>query len=471
MAYPELMTWSKTDRRWHKGYLGRRYAVSPKQLGCPATKEASRAAANEWWEKKRKAIDEALGKAKQHPAHIVQSYQHAIENHRLFAKWVRKYSPGDIEYAVKSEATIEWLNEALRTDDPPFPLTKAQHDPLWQEKRDEDQYGLWSGRLEQIKRDEQAETATPKENTIRAHIDDFLLTRKAQAEANGKIATNQSEQYHLTKFRQWVEPLAGIDALNETLWERYCLHLAQQVKEGAIAPATMRGTQIVVRAFIRNRWERRFIDLPRNLTSRNLSAAVPLQEIVVFAKSEIKQLLAKASDRKRLYILLALNCGLYPVDIAALRQGEVDWQAGRITRQRTKTKGNANVPKVDYLLWRKTFNLLKKCRANDDELVLLNTNGSPLWRYVEKDGKQCKVSNVATAFYQLLREVKIPHKPLSALRKTSASMLQNHAEYSRYSQYFLGHAPRNVADKHYVQPSKKQFDNAIRWLGKKLGID
>jgi hypothetical protein len=42
MALLELMTWNGKDRRWHKGYLGKRYAVSPKQLKTAATKEASR---------------------------------------------------------------------------------------------------------------------------------------------------------------------------------------------------------------------------------------------------------------------------------------------------------------------------------------------------------------------------------------------------------------------------------------------
>jgi integrase len=198
---------------------------------------------------------------------------------------------------------------------------------------------------------------------------------------------------------------------------------------------------------------------------------VPLQEIELFSKEELQQLLDNATDRKRLYILLMLNSGMQPVDIATLRQDEVDWKAGRIMRQRTKTKGAANVPKVDYLLWKTTFTLLKRFRSDDHEVVLLNSNGARLWRYVEMGGKRCKVSNVATAFYQLLRQAKIPRKPLKGLRKTGASMLETHATYGRYVQYFLGHAPRSVADRHYVQPSREQFDNAIRWLGKQFGIE
>src|SRR5208283_3654667 len=131
MALLELMTWNKTDKRWHKGYRGRRYAISPKQLDCPATKDSSRTAANAWWEAKQKEIDEALGKAKQHPAHIVKRYDLAIRNHRVFAWWHRR--EGNLEQAAKSEQAIEWLQEALRSDDPPT-ITYWDFDPAWEEK-------------------------------------------------------------------------------------------------------------------------------------------------------------------------------------------------------------------------------------------------------------------------------------------------------------------------------------------------
>lgn len=169
-----------------------------------------------------------------------------------------------------------------------------------------------------------------------------------------------------------------------------------------------------------------------------------------------------------------LNIGAYPVDIATLRHDEVDWLAGRLARQRTKTKGKGNVPKVDYLLWRQTLALLRKFRSDHAELALLNGNGSPLWRWTEKNGKRSKITNVATAYFQLQKAMKIPKEqrhPLKALRKTAASMLENHPEYGRYAQYFLGHAPRSIADRHYVQPSKEQFDKAILWLGVQFGIE
>ena len=79
----------------------------------------SAGAANEWWQRKQAEIDEALGVAKRHPVNLVQHYQGAIENHRLFAKWHRKY--GNPKVAERSEEMMEWLKEALASEICRFP--------------------------------------------------------------------------------------------------------------------------------------------------------------------------------------------------------------------------------------------------------------------------------------------------------------------------------------------------------------
>jgi hypothetical protein len=50
------------------------------------------------------------------------------------------------------------------------------------------------------------------------------------------------------------------------------------------------------------------------------------------------------------------------------------------------------------------------------------------------------------------------------LRKSAATMLGSHGEYRAYAQYFLGHAPDTVADRHYVRPNQERFDCAVNWL-------
>ena len=113
-------------------------------------------------------------------------------------------------------------------------------------------------------------------------------------------------------------------------------------------------------------------------------------------------------------------------------------------------------------------NLLKRFRATDGEWALLNTNGKPLWRWVEKEGEDATNSRTSLSpTSNCKRRQGYRRKTASrskTLRKTAASMLQDHAEYGRYAQYFLGHAPHSVADKHYVRPSDEQFDKAVLWL-------
>ena len=472
------MYWVGSQHRWLKEYRGKSYSVSCKQLGSLPTKEASRKAANDWWDKKQIEVDTALGQAKKHPAHLVDHYEKAIEAHRLFAKWHRRY--GDPAKAEKAEVMLDYLKEQLADDDPTYPLPPQQQKPIdmMYEVLGEDDYEdptVWHERFGQIRREEQAETSVPKGNTIRSHIDDYLAARKSVAVAENKLGTYDTINTRLSVFRKWVDPFAEISTLNEALWERFCVHLAQLVKNEEYAAETRAGIQRVARAFIRNRWERRFIDLPRNLNSRTLAASVPLREVVTFSKKEIGKLLAAASDRTKLYILLALNCGFYGVDIAALKQKEVDWSAGRITRKRTKTRNaSANVPKVNYLLWRQTFDLLKRCRSKHAELVLTNQAGKPLWSESEKNGKFNRNNNVKTAYFHLW-ETKFKQtkgfKPFKTLRKTAASSLESHKDFGRFAEYFLGEVPSSIAGRHYVKPSSKQFDAAIRWLGKELGVE
>ena len=55
-------------------------------------------------------------------------------------------------------------------------------------------------------------------------------------------------------------------------------------------------------------------------------------------------------------------------------------------------------------------------------------------------------------------------KPIKLLRKTSATLLDGHEVYGRYADYFLGHSPRSIIDRHYRVPSDELFRQALGWL-------
>ena len=175
-----------------------------------------------------------------------------------------------------------------------------------------------------------------------------------------------------------------------------------RVRHPSASPATAKDYIGAARSFVRSRYEKRLIDLPRNLTSKQLAISVPIKDPVIFTVEEVKAYLASATDRTRLYLHLMLNCGMYPQDISSLTQDEVDWKRGRINRKRTKTRNRSeNVPRVDYTLWRETFALLKRYRSNDPTLALLNEKGKGIRNMPEmvgttqirSEGKYSKRSN------------------------------------------------------------------------------
>lgn len=467
MPSDNLMSWVSSAKRWQKQYKGKTYAVSCRQLNCKPTKADSKKAANEWWIAKQAEIDERLN-ARSHPTNIVKHYDEAIENHRIYATWHRQY--GNPDLADKAEAVMEWLQESLKTTEPPFPLTKWQYDPAYEEKLDSEQYWVWRERKLVILREERGKQ-TPIENTIRSHIEQYLMLRESQeGVTQSKVGTNETFMHRLNVFKKWVPANAAIEEINEDLWERYYLHLVKLVENGEISDSHWSACLSVARTFIRSRWERRLIELPRNLSS--LKASISNKPIIVFEDEEITARYSKADDRMRLFILLALNCGMYQRDIGDLRQSEVDWKAGRITRQRTKTrKRSKKVPTVNYKLWPSTFELLKEHRSEDSEFALLNQDGRPLWHQKRVDGKYRKSDAIKNLYFRLQRD-ELPegmeHKPFKTFRKTSASRLEEHDKYGRYSEYFLGEAPSSITQKHYAVPSKKQFDAALAWLWEQL---
>jgi integrase len=229
-----------------------------------------------------------------------------------------------------------------------------------------------------------------------------------------------------------------------------------------------------VKSFVRWLWQTEAIDvLPRLLDGRSqlLKIGKAPINVIVFTKEEVVRHLANATGRTRLYILLMLNCGMTQKDIADLRHSEVDWDAGRIIRKRSKTADKENVPVVNYHLWPETLRLLRQERAaKSKDQVLLNSNGSPLWyEEIDAEGKYRKNDNVKSAFERLRRKLKI-NKPLKCLKKTSATLLRGNERFSALVGLFLGHAPQSMSDKHYTQVPQALLDQAIRWLGQEYGL-
>jgi len=323
-----------------------------------------------------------------------------------------------------------------------------------------------------------------QEKSIGANVQRFLGGKRQQAE-RGDLSRGRHEVLRscLESFAEFVGPASPVESIRSPMLTRYRDHLQKRVDDKEFSPAYARNHLQVLRQFVKWCWEQELLEIPRVLRGREFTITVPTKKVDVFSDTEIREILGCSPEATKLHLLLMLNCGMTQQDIADLRHEEVDWREGRVTRKRSKTRKNEFAPEVSYKLWPKVFGLLKKHRSKHPELVLTNRPkkgqdyGGPLKCEKNTGGKYQKIDNIHTAYNRVIRKlanrkenpVQIK-KPLKLLRKTAASKLGEHSEYSRFAQYFLGHSPRTVADKHYVKPSGEQFDRAIVWLGEALGI-
>jgi integrase len=221
------------------------------------------------------------------------------------------------------------------------------------------------------------------------------------------------------------------------------------------------------RTFTRFLAEQGLIETPNNVDSRRFRFGATAKKVETWTAQEYQKAVRAAPGKLKLALLLMANTGMTQRDVSDLRDAEVDWKAGRITRKRSKTKDRKNVPTVSYPLWPVTFKLLQQYRSGGDR-VLLTESGLPFVRTdLDADGKLVKADGFASNYAHLKRRLKLT-RTLKQLRKTAASLLATHAGQHIVDQ-FLGHAPRSIADRHYVKPDQGQFDEAVLWLGRRLG--
>jgi integrase len=229
----------------------------------------------------------------------------------------------------------------------------------------------------------------------------------------------------------------------------------------------------VAKAFIRWLAGRETIDLPRNIENTGFRFGSSAKTVKTWIPEEFQFVVSEAPGKLKLALLLMANCGMTQEDVSDLKDAEVDWKDDRIRRKRSKTAQYDQVPEVEYKLWPLTFELLKRHRSGQ-ETVLLTEKGKPFVRTRLKDnGKLSKADGFASCWVHLKKRLQKTRpgfdRPLKQLRKTAASLLDKHPEFSRFSTLFLGHSPRSVKDRYYVQPSQDRFDAAVLWLGQQFG--
>jgi len=501
------LTWQPGTKgrvgRWRKKYKGKSYYFDG---GRGKTDRETYDAAVSEWELLKLKIDNAA--PKQHQA----KYEQAIGKWEQVLAWCRKHQ--EVEMADAAIEKLTLLRQHFAAPHPrPVPATdtfEGQFDwsvrfPGWdQAMRDiaalvdlpsnesltaitteplviPPQHGweddplrrnmqIWNDRLQVA-----ARSAVAPEQTVRAQVAAYVAAKQS-AIAAGELSGGRAYtiQLHLDHFVSWLGGDTPVIEINGKILSDFRRELLQRVETNDWSRVTAKGRMGTIKGFVHWLWQMEAIPtMPRVLDakSRALQIGTPSASIVVFTLDEISTLLAEASDRTTLYILLMLNCGMTQKDIADLQMTEVDWERGYVTRKRSKTKDRENVPVVSYVLWPETLRLLKQERNRKATgLVLLNENEKPLWyEEVQPDGKLKKNDNIRNAFARLAKKTKIK-KPLKSLKKTSASLIRGNSKYASLESLFLGHAPQSMADKHYAATPQDLLDEAIVWLGGEYGL-
>lgn len=303
--------------------------------------------------------------------------------------------------------------------------------------------------------------------TIGGNVSRFLEGKRAQVDARElSVGRFDALKTHLDDFSEFAvghKPVSGIDG---ELLSQYRIELLRRVGKSEMTHIYAKNRLDAAKQFVRWLWKMEVIEqLPRLLDSKELQITSPDAEIKLLTIEQIQRIYAAASDRTKLYLCLALNCGMTQVDISDLKQSEVDWKEGRLARKRSKTRKHKRVPKVQYPLWDETFRLLKQEREHAGESVLLNENGSPLRvESLREDGKMGKTDNVRNAFNRLCRKLKLKGLTFKALKKTSATLLRDNLAYQGLEDLFLGHAPQRMSEKHYTGGVYVFPHEALQWL-------
>lgn len=430
-----LMSWEENQSRWTKMHKGVRYTVAAAVLGGNGKTDTT-AKANEWWTAKRAEIDGQP--VEQEPApESPEAIVTAVE------KFVGRPARTDVDFAT---AMIEMM-------------VKYKDAPLPDEIRDAFLSKDRQSHLESSVKTMLGAELKP-DRALKVH---FSRWKAIQLAADKSPARKKMNITMLMYFVRFLGEDTSVDSINETTWSDYWHDLAKKVE---LDEGYRRRILAMARNFLEYLAEENVIPAPKNVNSKLLKFRNVPKRIKPKDTDTIRELLAKVKGQTRLHILLGLNCGMLPVDIASLKQDQVDWENGKITRPRTKLKHMPDAPTVTYLLWKETFDLLKEHRSTKD-IVLVTKSGRPwLLNSLDVATEKYKNSNsIASGLRNARGELKVSPKDF---RTTGASTLAEHPHFKFYALHYLADSPKGTANKNYVLPSQTEFDAAITWLRTKF---
>ena len=298
-------------------------------------------------------------------------------------------------------------------------------------------------------------------------VDKWLEARRKQLDGrNGKKISHSSYDSDFRrakafeKFCKQNKAPKIKQAITAQFLEKYKADVSDEKK--GLSPVTIKHALRTVRVIVKWSWARNYIEtLPRILDEYadiDLKPKPPKE----FTIEEVNRLYEDASERVKLYMLLALNCGYTSADIASLEHQMIDWDSGIVSRDRHKTE-----QPQEAKLWPVTLSLLKKQSSDPDKstLALLTQDSNPvLNQHIRKDKAVSTSDSVGTAFNRLRRKLGMDKngKGFKVFRKTGATLIEHeHGKEMRF--LYLAHVESGMG-KFYVVRKFQELHTATDWL-------
>ena len=488
------LTWQGRDDgvgRWKKVYRGQVHYFSGGHGKSDI--EAYRRAVTEW-EQLKVTLDQEADQIKPHRA----EYEVAINQWQAVFAWGREND--DVASLAAASAKIAELRKRLEAPQP-IPISRRRDLPISQigmtsgaatvppaegdrvttgealglanalQVPDDlelarvqdivDQFVVGRTWRTRIEREQRKSAKGDTEFSLGTVVAKFIEKRRISGVTAGAVA-------NLQRHLNFLIDEMGVDLDARTISGKTIDRLHQLVMSAIenqrFSRASARDLQASIRSFVQWLWEIEVLpELPRNLSVKSHRIVVEPNVVRVFSIKELQKIYTSANDYVRLFMLLALNCGMTQIDISDLHPSDVDWKKKTLSRKRGKTKQFESVPTVTYALWPQTLTFLKEFKSSNEKRLLLAPEGGPLKVEVSRNGKMAKNDYVGLSFHRLVKAQNLKGQ-FKMLKKTSASLLRNHPTFSGLEGVFLDHAPRTMSDKHYAQVPTELLGAAIHWL-------
>lgn len=442
-ASREQMTWDQAGKRWVKFWDGVKYRVGCKALGCPPTRSGSRDAANAWWRAKKVQLDVAKRES------CLPQYDELFSAFDSALQSIRgRYdgSPLDGNAAHRYRMFRAMRDALIAARDAGKEIPPIGQPPLELE-------------LQPYADEPWNEPSKPAGDAI----EEYLRLRQQDVD-NGDLSPGRYSPLsgHLRAFGDWLKThRRTVETLDGGVWDAWGRACRELVASGKYSAAYARDRFRSAKQLIK--WAAatgRLPALPINLDAVR-PKPVTTGDVATIPLDELRGILDAAPERLKLWLLLMLNTGGTQQDIADMRADELE--EGAIVRARSKTRKHGLDPRR-YPLWPESLRLLKKYLAKSGDRLLVNENGAPLVTTAIVGGKLKKSDAIKSAYHRLGAKLDRTLPPLKLLRATGSSLIADVADRD-VAEWYLCHAGRSVADRHYIKLANERLDAALTQLG------